>query len=329
MKSLHRPRRLRSTTNIRELSHEISYPGMERLIYPCFIQSGSQKMDPILAMPGQFRYSMDIFLKKLTDWKKLGIKNIALFPKIDENLKNSESSEALNENGFLPKALQQIKERHPEIAIFTDLALDPFSSDGHDGLVANGKILNDETVAVLAEMAVIHARNGADFVCPSDMMDGRVKKIREALEQSRYIDTGIVSYSAKYASSFYGPFREALDSAPRAGDKKTYQMDFRNQKEALKEAKLDFLEGADVLMVKPALSYLDVISKVKEKSILPVAAYNVSGEYAMVKASAEKGWIDGKKAILEILTSIHRAGADMIFTYHAPEYAEIMQKELK
>lgn len=323
-----RPRRLRTHSNIRELSMETPYPSPSKLIYPVFIQAGKNKSQEIASMPGQHRLSIDLLLQRIASWKKLGIVNYALFPKIEDSLKDEKATEALNKNGFLPEAIKQIKDRFPEISLYSDIALDPFSSAGHDGIVKNGKILNDETVEILASMSVLHAEVGADFVCPSDMMDGRVRAIRYALEQSGFIDTGIVSYSAKYASAFYGPFRDALDSAPRAGDKKTYQMDFRNSKEAIKEAKLDFHEGADILMVKPALSYLDIIHQVKKQSLLPVAAYNVSGEYAMVKAAAQNGWINESKIITEILTSIHRAGADMIFTYHAVEYAENYAKEL-
>lgn len=329
MKLKQRPRRLRVNKNIRELCFETNYPSPAKLIYPVFIQSGKEKSDAISAMPGQNRMSIDVLLQKIASWKKAGIVNYALFPKIDDNLKNAKASEALNKNGFLPNAIKQIKDRFPDVSIYTDIALDPFSSEGHDGLVENGKILNDATVEILTKISVLHAQAGADFVCPSDMMDGRVRAIRHELEANGFHDTGIVSYSAKYASSFYGPFREALDSAPRGGDKKTYQMDFRNSKEAIKEAKLDALEGADILMVKPALSYLDIIAKVKQNTLLPVAAYNVSGEYAMVKASAQKGWINESQIITEILTSIHRAGADIIFTYHAPEYALHWEKELK
>lgn len=323
-----RPRRLRALANTRELVAETAFPTPNKLIYPVFIHAGKNKSEAIASMPGQSRLSIDLLLQKMTLWKKQGILNYALFPKIEDALKNENASEALNKNGFLPEAIKQIKDRFPEVSIYSDIALDPFSSEGHDGLVRNGQILNDETVEILSQMAVIHASAGADFVCPSDMMDGRVRAIRKALENQGHIHTGIVSYSAKYASAFYGPFRDALDSAPRAGDKKTYQMDYRNSKEAIKEAKLDLIEGADVLMVKPALSYLDIIHQVKKNSLLPVAAYNVSGEYAMVKAAAQNGWINESKIITEILTSIHRAGADMIFTYHAAEYASIFEKEL-
>jgi porphobilinogen synthase len=329
MKLKQRPRRLRVNKNIRDLCAETTYPAPSRLVYPVFIQNGKQKADEITSMPGQFRLSIDLLLQKITAWKQMGIQNYALFPKIDDSLKNPKASESLNKDGFLPTAIKQIKDRFPDLSLYTDIALDPYSSEGHDGLVENGKILNDATVEILAQMACLHAQAGADFVCPSDMMDGRVRSLRLALESEGHKDTGILSYSAKYASAFYGPFREALDSAPRAGDKKSYQMDYRNSREALREARLDLNEGADILMIKPALSYLDVIRKVKDISNLPVAAYNVSGEYAMVKAGAAKGWVNEMPIVTEILTSIHRSGADIIFTYHAPEYAAFWSKELQ
>ncbi len=329
MKLKQRPRRLRVNKNIRDLCAETTYPTPSRLVYPVFIQNGKQRADEINSMPGQYRLSIDLLLQKITTWKKMGIQNYALFPKIDDSLKNSKATESLNKDGFLPSAIKQIKDRFPDISLYTDIALDPYSSEGHDGLVENGKILNDATVEILEQMACLHARAGADFVCPSDMMDGRIRSLRLALESEGHKDTGILSYSAKYASAFYGPFREALDSAPRAGDKKSYQMDYRNSQEALREAWLDFREGADILMIKPALSYLDVIRKVKDNSALPIAAYNVSGEYSMVKAGAAKGWVNELPIITEILTSIHRSGADVIFTYHAPEYADYWSKELQ
>lgn len=318
-----RPRRLRKNQFVRDLVAETAWPQVNQLIYPVFIQEGRNIFQDIASMPGQYRMSIDILLQKMTNWKKLGINNYALFPNIDNKLKNSKSSEALNKNGFLYQAIKQIKDRFSDINLFTDLALDPFNSDGHDGIVENGQIVNDKTVEVLARMAVLQAQAGADFVCPSDMMDGRVGIIRKALESEGLSNTGIIAYSAKYASSFYGPFRDALDSAPRAGDKKTYQMDYRNSREAIKELDLDVNEGADIVMIKPALSYLDIISQTKRYFKHPVAAYNVSGEYAMVKAAAKNGWLDEEKAMLEILTSIKRAGADIIFTYHAVDYANL------
>jgi porphobilinogen synthase len=318
-----RPRRNRKNQFTRDLVAETALPDVQQLIYPVFIQDGRGFYQEISSMPGQFRMSIDNLLQKMAAWKKLGINNYALFPNIDNKLKNQKSTEALNANGFLYQAIKKIKDRFPDVNLFTDLALDPFSSDGHDGLVKNGEIINDETVTILAQMAVLQAQAGADFVCPSDMMDGRVGAIRKALEIEGLINTGIVAYSAKYASAFYGPFRDALDSAPRAGDKKTYQMDYRNVREAIKEIELDIKEGADIVMVKPALSYLDVIAQAKRYFKHPVAAYNVSGEYAMVKAAAANGWLDENKVMVEILTSIKRAGADIIFTYHAVDYAKL------
>lgn len=321
-----RPRRIRKTQYVRDLVAETAPPLVSQLVYPVFIQEGRNFHQEILSMPGQFRMSVDTLLQKMANWQKLGINNYALFPNIEDKLKTKDAAEALNPNGFLYQAIKKIKNRFPEINIFADLALDPFSADGHDGLVEAGQIINDKTVAILSKMAVLQAEAGADFVCPSDMMDGRIGAIRKALEAAGFTETGIVAYSAKYASSFYGPFRNALDSAPRAGDKKTYQMDFRNSREALKEIELDIQEGADIVMIKPALGYLDVISQAKRYFKYPVAAYNVSGEYAMVKAAAEKGWLDEHSAILEILTSIKRAGADIIFTYHAVDYAKRSQE---
>lgn len=318
-----RPRRIRKNQFVRDLVAETTLPNISQLIYPVFIQEGRNFFQEIASMPGQHRMSVDTLLQKMAAWKKLGINNYALFPNIDSKLKNAKSTEALNANGFLYQAIKQIKDRFPDVNLFTDLALDPFNSDGHDGIVENGQIINDKTVEVLARMAVLQAQAGADFVCPSDMMDGRVGMIRKALESEGLSNTGIVAYSAKYASSFYGPFRDALDSAPRAGDKKTYQMDYRNSREAIKEIDLDIREGADIVMIKPALSYLDIIAQAKRYFKHPVAAYNVSGEYAMVKAAGKNGWIDEEKAMIEILTSIKRAGADIIFTYHAVDYAKL------
>lgn len=318
-----RPRRLRSNQIIRDLVAEVSIPETRQLVYPVFIQDGKDFSQEIKTMPGQYRLSVDRLLQKMAAWKKAGINNYALFPNIDDKLKSKTAKEATNPNGFLYKAIKQIKDRFPDVVLFADLALDPFSSDGHDGIVINGEIVNDATVDLLGKMAVLQAKAGADFVCPSDMMDGRVRHIRKNLESEGFSNIGIVAYSAKYASSFYGPFRDALDSAPRSGDKKTYQMDYRNSRESLKEIELDIAEGADIVMIKPALSYLDVITNAKRLFKVPIAAYNVSGEYAMLKAAAEKGWLDESKSMLEILTSIKRAGADIIFTYHAVEYAKL------
>lgn len=322
-----RPRRIRKNQFIRDLVAETAWPEPGQLIYPVFIQDGRNHFQEIASMPGQYRMSIDILLQKMASWKKLGINNYALFPNIDTKLKNAKSTEALNPNGFLYQAIKQIKDRFSDVNLFADVALDPFNSDGHDGLVEKGEIVNDPTVEILSRMAVLQAQAGADFVCPSDMMDGRVGSIRKALEREGLANTGIVAYSAKYASAFYGPFRDALDSAPRAGDKKTYQMDYRNAREAIKEIDLDIKEGADIVMIKPALSYLDIIAQAKRYFKHPVAAYNVSGEYAMVKAAGKNGWLDENKTVVEILTSIKRAGADIIFTYHAVDYAKLRNEQ--
>lgn len=317
---LSRPRRNRKNPSVRNLVREnILTP--HDFIYPVFIVEGTQQKQPISALPGQFRYSIDELLVVCAEVEKLHIPGIVLFPKIEDSLKNSQATEALNPKGLVPRAIRAIKKQFPDLVVFTDIALDPFSSDGHDGLVQDGEVLNDETVRVLAQMAVVHAQAGADFVAPSDMMDGRVRNIRRALDEHNFTNVGILSYTAKYASSFYGPFRAALDSAPRAGDKKTYQMDPANSREALRELKLDMAEGADIVMVKPALPYLDIIRLFKQQSSLPIAAYNVSGEFSMIKAAGEKGWIDEKPVRNEALLSIKRAGADIIFSYFALEYA--------
>ena len=255
----------------------------------------------------------------------MGIKAIALFPLVPDEKKDNQGTEGYNADGLVQQTVKAIKKEVPDITIITDVALDPFSTYGHDGIVEDGKILNDETVAVLAKMAVSQAAAGADVVAPSDMMDGRVGAIRQALDEAGYLDVAILAYSAKYASAYYGPFRDALSSAPQFGDKKTYQMDPANTRESLKEVALDIAEGADLVMVKPALAYLDIIHLVREYTQLPVAAYNVSGEYAMIKAAAEKNWIDEKKVVLETLTSMKRAGADLILTYFAKQVALILQ----
>jgi porphobilinogen synthase len=323
--NLQRPRLNRRSASIRDLVSETQVSASD-LIYPVFIQEGQKVRHSIKTLPGQFRFSMDELIREIPSFLDSGIRALALFPKISDSLKTSDALEALNPKGFLPQSVRRLKKEFPELVIFTDIALDPYSSDGHDGLVKNGQILNDETVEILAKMAAVHAEAGADYVAPSDMMDGRIKAIRQKLETEGHNNTGIISYTAKYASHFYGPFREALDSAPRSGDKKTYQMDYRNSNEALRELKLDIQEGADIVMVKPALSYLDIIRNFKTKSTVPVAAYNVSGEYAMVKAASAIGAADHDGLMVEILTSIKRAGADMIFTYHAVEMAEWLKK---
>lgn len=321
---IRRPRRHRKNISTRNLVAE-THLAVEHLIYPVFICEGQGLVSPIKTMPGQDRLSVDALCDRLPEWKSLGLRHLALFPQIEENLKDPRGREALNENGLLPRAIKTLKDRHPEINIITDVALDPFSSDGHDGVVEDGKILNDVSVEILAQMAVKQAQWGADWVAPSDMMDGRVAAIRAALDESGFTETSILAYTAKYASSFYGPFREALNSAPKSGDKKTYQMDPRNSKEALLELSLDIAEGADMVMVKPGLAYLDIVTKIKAHSSVPVAAYNVSGEYAMIKAAAALGALNEDLAIIETLTAFRRAGADAIFTYFAPQAARLLR----
>lgn len=320
MKLSQRPRRNRRTVALRDMISETTLRP-QNLIYPVFICEGSGEKQVITTMPGQYRLSIDELMKRIPTWKSRGLFTLALFPRIEDKLKTPWGTEGVNPNGFLPTAVKRLKDRFPELTIITDVALDPYSSDGHDGIVKDGEILNDESVEILSQMALIQAQAGADMVAPSDMMDGRVRAIRKILEENHCAKTGILAYSAKYASSFYGPFRDALDSAPKAGDKKTYQMDYRNTREALREVQLDLREGADMVMVKPALSYLDIIRNVKQISNVPVAAYNVSGEYAMVKAAGAAGMVDETKIMVEILYSIKRAGADVILTYHAPEMA--------
>jgi porphobilinogen synthase len=296
------------------------------LIYPLFVVEGKVQKVEVTSMPGCYRYSLDLLLEEVAAAFELGINAVALFPVIPEAKKDDTGSESYNPEGLVQQTVQAIKQALPEIVVITDVALDPFTTHGHDGLVdENGVILNDPTVEVLVKMALSQAASGADMVAPSDMMDGRVGAIRQALDTQGYIDVGILAYSAKYASAYYGPFRDALDSTPKFGDKKTYQMDAANTKEALKEIALDVVEGADIVMVKPALAYLDIIHQVRDSTQLPVAAYNVSGEYSMIKAAAQYGWIDEKQVILESLTSIKRAGADLILTYFAKEVALMLQ----
>lgn len=316
----HRPRRNRKNAAIRALVQE-NHVSVNDLILPLFLIDGKNKKTEVASMPGIYRLSLDLLLKEIEECLKLGITTFDIFPNLNEKLKDKKASEALNTKGLYLSSLREIKKRFPEAIVMTDVAMDPYSSDGHDGLVKNGAILNDPTLEILAKMAVAQAEAGADIIGPSDMMDGRVGFIREALDENGFTDVSIMSYTAKYASAFYGPFRDALESAPKFGDKKTYQMNPANSKEALIEADLDFMEGADFLMVKPALSYLDVIKLLNDNFSLPIAAYNVSGEYAMVKAAAAKGWIDGDKIRDEILLSMKRAGASIILTYFAKEFA--------
>lgn len=288
-------------------------------IAPMFVIEGKAQREEISSMPDYFRVSTDILATEVKELYSMGIKSVLLFIKCADELKDNKGTEALNKNGLMQRAIRAVKNAQPEMLVMTDVALDPYSTFGHDGIVEGTEILNDATVAVLAEMSVSHAEAGADIVAPSDMMDGRVLAIREALEKGGHTKTGIMSYSAKYASCFYGPFRDALDSAPGFGDKKTYQMEIGNRREAVKEAMTDVEEGADIVMVKPALSYLDIIREVKNSVHVPVSAYQVSGEYSMLKAAAKAGWLNEEKAIIETLTSIKRAGADMIATYFAKD----------
>ncbi|QZZ19292.1 porphobilinogen synthase [Leptothermofonsia sichuanensis E412] len=321
---LHRPRRLRRTETLRRMVRETVLQ-VEDLIYPLFVMEGEGQREEVPPMPGCYRYTLDLLLDEVKEAYDLGIGAIALFPLIPREQKDNAGTESYNPNGLIPRAVQAIKQAVPNILVITDVALDPYSSEGHDGIVQDGKILNDETVAVLVKQALVQAAAGADFVAPSDMMDGRVGAIRRALDAEGWINVGILAYSAKYASAYYGPFRDALDSAPKFGDKKTYQMDAANSREAIKEVDLDIAEGADMVMVKPALAYLDIICQIKQHTNLPVAAYNVSGEYAMIKAAAQQDWIDEKKVVLETLTSMKRAGADVILTYFAKEVALMLQ----
>ena len=315
-----RPRRNRATPSIRDLARETIVTPKD-LILPLFVMEGKKKRVPISSMEGQFRLSIDETVKLCREASDLGIPAVALFPVLPDAKKDKRAKESVNPKGLLQEAISEIKAKVPGLAVISDVAMDPYSSDGHDGLVEKGEIVNDATLPILADMAVSQAEAGADIVAPSDMMDGRVGVIRRALDDAGFTKVGIMAYSAKYASAFYGPFREALDSAPRSGDKKTYQMDPANKREALREIALDIEEGADIVMVKPALAYLDVIALVRSKQSIPIAAYQVSGEYAMIKAAAAKGWIDGTRAMEETLTSIKRAGSDMILTYFAVEMA--------
>ncbi|AEI47926.1 porphobilinogen synthase [Runella slithyformis] len=317
---IRRPRRNRQSEAIRALVQETTV-SVNDLIYPMFLLDGQGIKSEVKSMPGIYRYSLDTLLEELKEVTDLGIKCIDLFPNYAEDKKDKYATESYREGTFYLDALKAVKDHFPELALMTDIAMDPYSSDGHDGLVENGKILNDETLEILGKMAVAQARAGADILGPSDMMDGRVGYIRQALDAEGFTNVSIMSYSVKFASAFYGPFRDALDSAPRFGDKKTYQMNPANVREALIEAALDYEEGADFLMVKPALAYLDVIKTLDQNFDLPIAAYNVSGEYAMLKAAAQNGWLDGDRAMLETLLSIRRAGAKIILTYFAKEFA--------
>ena len=327
MELTYRPRRLRRTPALRALVREHQLAPTD-FIYPLFVHEGAS-IEPIGAMPGASRWSLEGLVDEVGRAWDLGIRCVVLFPKVADGLKTEDGAECFNEHGLIPRAIRRLKEVIPGMAIMTDVALDPYSCDGHDGIVSpEGVVLNDETVSILCQQAVAQARAGADLIGPSDMMDGRVGAIREALDEEGFEHVGIISYTAKYASAYYGPFREALDSAPRTGagkpipnDKSTYQMDPANGREAILECQLDESEGADILMVKPGLAYLDIIYRLRQESEQPIAAYNVSGEYAMVKAAAERGWIDERAVTLETLLCFKRAGADLILTYHACEAA--------
>jgi porphobilinogen synthase len=319
-----RPRRNRRNAAVRGLVRETSL-SVQHLIMPCFVREGHDLAEPIGSMPGCFRFSLDRLVEQARQWHALGIPALALFPVTPPEAKSADAIAALDPQGLVPRTVRALKAALPSLQVITDLALDPFTDHGHDGLMSSdGRILNDATVEVLCRMALVHAEAGADLVAPSDMMDGRVGAIRQALDEEGFSDTGIMAYSAKYASAFYGPFRDALDSAPKAGDKKTYQMDPANRREAWLEAALDESEGADILMVKPGLPYLDVIRDLRDRTALPLAAYHVSGEFAMLKAASANGWLDYDRCLLESLMCLRRAGADMILTYGAADAARLL-----
>jgi porphobilinogen synthase len=324
-----RNRRLRTSETLRSLVQETVLTTND-FVMPIFVMEGSGKKEAISSMPGIFRRSLDLTILECKELFSLGVKAVNLYMKVSENLKDNTGKEAWNSNGLMQNTIKAIKDAIPGMIIMPDVALDPFSIYGHDGIIKNGKIDNDSTNDALVKMSLSLAEAGADILAPSDMMDGRVLAMRKALEENNFTDVGILSYAAKYASSFYGPFRSALDSAPVDNadipkDKKTYQMDFHNSREALDEVYKDVAEGADIIMIKPGIPYLDIVSKVREAIDLPIAVYNVSGEYAMIKAAAQNGWIDNDKAIIESLTCIKRAGADLIFTYAAKEAAVLLQ----
>lgn len=325
MNIIRRPRRNRQSAVLRDLVQETQLSTND-FILPLFIIEGQNTRTEVLSMPGIYRHSVDLLLDEIGECVDLGIRAFDLFPNLPDAKKDRTATEATNPDGLYLSAIRAVKDRFPDVVIMTDVAMDPYSSDGHDGLVENGKILNDPTLEILGHMAVAQARAGADIVGPSDMMDGRVGHIRTMLDVHGFQDVAIMSYAVKYASAFYGPFRDALQSAPKFGDKKTYQMNPANSREALVEADLDQAEGADFLMVKPALAYLDVIKLLHDHYDLPIAAYNVSGEYAMIKAAAQNGWLDGERAMMESLLAIKRAGASVILTYFAKEAAGILER---
>tara|TARA_R100001369_G_scaffold29172_4_gene52576 strand:- start:58354 stop:59328 length:975 start_codon:yes stop_codon:yes gene_type:complete len=323
MYPLRRNRRLRTNETIRSLVRENIISPNDFLV-PLFIVEGKGVKEEIASMPNYYRFSLDLLEKEVKELWKMGLKSVLLFVKVPDNLKDNAGTEALNAEGLMQRAIKTVKNAVPEMLVMTDIALDPYSSFGHDGVVADGKILNDDTTAILAEMSLSHAIAGADFVAPSDMMDGRIFEIRTLLEDEGFHDTGIMSYSAKYASAFYGPFRDALDSAPGFGDKKTYQMDPANREEAIRETLMDIEEGADIIMIKPGLCYLDIVREIKNAVTVPVAVYQVSGEYAMIKAASEKGWLDHDAVMMEQLTAIKRAGANIIASYFAKDAVKLI-----
>jgi porphobilinogen synthase len=323
MYPLRRNRRLRQSQAIRHLVRETIITPSDFLV-PLFVVEGKGVKEAIPSMPNYYRYSLDVLAKEVKELWHMGLCGVLVFVKVPEDLKDNAGTEALNPKGLMQRAVKTIKDACPDMLVMTDVALDPYSSYGHDGIVEDQKILNDETVEVLAEMALSHAEAGADFVAPSDMMDGRILSIREALEEAGYTDTGIMSYSAKYASAFYGPFRDALDSAPGFGDKTSYQMDPANRFEAIEEAQADVDEGADIIMVKPGLCYLDIVREIKNEIDVPIAVYQVSGEYAMLKAAAEKGWLDHDAVMMEQLLAMKRAGANIIASYFAKDVVQLM-----
>ena len=328
MYPLKRNRRLRANEAIRSLVRETIISPND-FIVPLFVVEGKGVKEEIASMPNYYRYSLDLLEKEVKELWKLGLKSVLLFVKVPDNLKDNKGTEAINPNGLMQRAIKAVKNACPEMLVMTDVALDPYSIYGHDGIIEDGKVINDDTVDVLTEMSVSHAEAGADIVAPSDMMDGRILSIREALEEDGYVDTGIMSYSAKYASAFYGPFRDALGSAPVdvkeiPKDKKSYQMDYANRFEAIRETEMDIDEGADIVMVKPGLCYLDIVREIKNEVDVPVAVYQVSGEYSMLKAAAEKGWLDHDAVMMEQVTAIKRAGADIIASYFAKDVVKLI-----
>ncbi|WP_080238031.1 porphobilinogen synthase [Spirosoma rigui] len=325
MIQIRRPRRNRQSAVIRDMVQETRL-SVTDFILPLFVMEGQNVRSEVKSMPGIYRLSIDNLLQEVQECVDLGVKTFGLFPNLPEAKKDKYATESYNPDGLYQQTIRAIKDRFPEVVVMTDIAMDPYSSDGHDGIVENGKILNDPTLEVLGKMAVAQARAGADIVGPSDMMDGRIGYIRQVLDENNFHEVAIMAYTAKYASAFYGPFRDALDSAPKFGDKKTYQMNPANSREAIIEAQLDYTEGADFLMVKPALPYLDIIKLLADNFKLPISAYNVSGEYAMIKAASQLGWLDGQKAMVESLLSIKRAGASIILTYFAKEMAVLLNQ---